>query len=106
MPDAGAVGYTVDLIVRPRDGVRDPQGEAVEEALGGLGHRVNVACTGRFLRMVVPAESEADARRVVEDACRRLLVNPNIETHELSIRPAREPVARVSREPAPGLSGA
>ncbi len=37
--------YRVELVVRPRTGVRDPQGDAVEEALHGVGyHGLKVHC--------------------------------------------------------------
>lgn len=78
--------FRVDLIVRPKTGVADPQGDAVQEALGGLDYSgFRVVSVGRCLRMEVDAESEAEARATVEDMCRRLLVNPNLETFELEV---------------------
>jgi phosphoribosylformylglycinamidine synthase len=78
--------YTVELVVRPRIGVRDPQGNAVEEALRGLGYDgLHVHCVGRYLRMDLEAESESAARDIADDMCRRLLVNPNLETYELNV---------------------
>ncbi len=78
--------FRVDLTVRPRPGVRDPQGEAVEEALGGLGftgHKVH--SVGRVLRLDVQADSAERAKAQVEEMCRRLLVNPNLETYEIEV---------------------
>jgi phosphoribosylformylglycinamidine synthase subunit PurS len=78
--------FRVDLIVRPKPGVRDPQGDAVEEALKGLGYNgLKVHSVGRTLRMDVEAKSEADAKKVADDMCKRLLVNPNLETYELVV---------------------
>ncbi len=80
--------FKVELIVRPRPGVRDPQGDAVGEALSGIGFRgVKVHCVGRYLYMDLEAPSEAAARTMADDMCKRLLVNPNLETYELSIKP-------------------
>ena len=81
--------FKVELVVRPRKGVRDPQGGAVEEALRGLGYDgLNVHCVGRYLQLDLEADSEAAAREVAEDMCKRLLVNPNLETYELNIKRA------------------
>ena len=81
--------FKAELIVRPRSGVRDPQGDAVEEALRGLGYDgIKVHGVGRTLRMEVQATSADEARQLVDDMCRRLLVNPNLETYELSVAPA------------------
>jgi phosphoribosylformylglycinamidine synthase len=78
--------YEVQLIVRPRDGVRDPQGDAVEESLHGMGYAgVKVQCVGRLLRMRVEAASADAARSLADDMCRRLLVNPNLETYDITV---------------------
>ena len=81
--------YKLKLIVRPRDGVRDPQGDAVEEALRGLGYEgMKVHCVGRYLRMDIKAASADDARQLADDMCKRLLVNPNLETYEVTVEPS------------------
>lgn len=81
--------FTVELIVRPRDGVRDPQGDAVEESLTALGYNgVEVHCVGRYLRMNLRADSADAARALADDMCRRLLVNPNLETFDITVEPA------------------
>ena len=78
--------FHIDLIVKPRTGVRDPQGDAVEESLRGIGYRgLKVHCVGRYLRMDVDADSVDAAREIAEDMCRRLLVNPNLETYDINI---------------------
>lgn len=74
------------LIVRPKPGIRDPQGEAVAESLDGMGYAdFNVHHVGRVLSLDVSADSEEAARSLVDEMCRRLLVNPNLETYELSV---------------------
>ena len=32
--------FKVELVVRPKQGVRDPQGDAVEESLRGVGYKL------------------------------------------------------------------
>lgn len=79
--------FHVEVLVTPRPGVRDPQGEAVQEALRNLGHgAVEVGCVGRVLRLSVPAASQDAAWATVRRMCDELLVNPNLETYELRAR--------------------
>lgn len=81
--------YRVDLEVRPRPGVKDPQAEAVQESLNRLGHdAVSVGAVGRLLSLTIDCASEDEARRITSDLCEQLLVNPSLET--FSIRVAGE----------------
>jgi phosphoribosylformylglycinamidine synthase len=68
----------VRVLIRPKAGILDPQGQAVERALPALGFdgvsRVHV---GRLIELDVP-----DASRVPE-MCERLLANPLIEDYEI-----------------------
>ncbi len=81
--------FRIQLVVRPRKGVRDPQGDAVGEALRGMGYEgAAVACVGRYLDMTIDAPNEAAARAVADDMCKRLLVNPNLETYDLTVERA------------------
>ena len=78
--------FRIDLIVRPRDVVRDHQSDAVQEALEGIGcSGLKVQSVGRFLQLELDAPSEDEARSQVEDMCKRLLVNPNLETFDIAV---------------------
>ena len=70
-------------VIRPKDGILDPQGTAVGESLRKLGHPVEDARVGRVVQLEVALEDEADARRRVEQMCEELLANPLIETYEV-----------------------
>ncbi len=81
---------TIDLIVTPRQGVRDPQGDAVEEALRNTGFveeygALKVHFVGRTLRLDIPVDDGnfSEAKKIVAEMCERLLVNPNLETYEI-----------------------
>ena len=81
--------YKVELIVKPRVGVRDPQGDAVQESLVAIGYKgLEVHCVGRYLHLDIDAPSESEARAQAEEMCKRLLVNPNLETYDLTISAA------------------
>lgn len=68
----------VRVLIRPKEGILDPQGKAVERALPALGfadvHNVHV---GRLVELDVDDVSE------VEAMCERLLANTLIEDFEV-----------------------
>lgn len=78
--------FRAEILVRPRSGVLDPQAEAIGESLASLGYRdVRVDWVGRRLAMTVESSDGDGARRLAEDMCDRILVNPNLETHEILV---------------------
>ena len=73
------------VLVRPKDGILDPQGQAVETALEHLGFAVSQARVGKVVDLEVEAESTDDARAQVEKMCEQLLANPLMESFEVEI---------------------
>ena len=73
------------VLVRPKSGILDPQGEAVERALEHLGFTVSSARVGKVVDLEVAADDEAAARAEVERMCEQLLANPLIESYEIEI---------------------
>ena len=73
------------MLVRPKQGILDPQGEAVETALEHLGFSVTGARVGKVVDLEVEAANPEDARAQVEQMCERLLANPLIESYEVEI---------------------
>ena len=73
------------VLVRPKGGILDPQGEAVERSLRQLGFPVGNARIGRVIDLDVDAPSETEARAQVEQMCQRLLANPLIESYEIEL---------------------
>ena len=77
--------WRVDVVVMPKNGVSDPQGEAVKGGLIMLGHasvaRVRV---GRHIEIDIEAETVNDARGAVTRMADQLLANPVIEQCEIS----------------------
>jgi phosphoribosylformylglycinamidine synthase PurS subunit len=74
------------VLVRPKSGILDAQGEAVERALGHLGFAVSDARVGKVVDLEVNADDEATARAQVEKMCEQLLANPLIESYEIELR--------------------
>jgi phosphoribosylformylglycinamidine synthase subunit PurS len=73
------------VLVRPKEGILDPQGEAVRSALDHLGLPVEHARVGRVIDLRLPDGDPKEARRRLEQACERLLANPLIESYEIEI---------------------
>ena len=70
----------IRILVRPKSGILDPQGEAVRRALPALGFGgVSSVHVGRLVEMEVESAGE------VEGMCRRLLANPTIEEYEWEV---------------------
>ena len=73
------------VLVRPKPGILDPQGDAVGSALGQLGFEVSGTRVGKVIDLEVEASDEAAAKAQVEQMCERLLANPLIESYEVEI---------------------
>jgi phosphoribosylformylglycinamidine synthase subunit PurS len=76
------------VLVRPKHGILDPQGQAVESSLRQLGFSVEEARIGRVVDLEVDAADAATARAQVEEMCEQLLANPLIESYEIELAEA------------------
>ena len=66
------------VLIRPKAGILDPQGQAVERALPALGFEgVRNVHVGRLVELDVEDPGQLDAM------CRKLLANPLIEDYEI-----------------------
>jgi phosphoribosylformylglycinamidine synthase subunit PurS len=73
------------VLVRPKQGILDPQGQAVESSLRQLGFSVGEARVGRVVDIEVDAADPGKARAEVERMCEQLLTNPLIESYEIEL---------------------
>jgi phosphoribosylformylglycinamidine synthase len=74
------------VLVRPKAGILDPQGEAVQSSLRHLGFEVGDARVGRVIDLEVDEGDPERARARVDAMCRQLLANPLIESYEIELR--------------------
>jgi phosphoribosylformylglycinamidine synthase len=72
------------VLVRPKEGILDPQGEAVEGSLRKLGFHVSRVRVGRVIDIELTPNGD-DVRGQVERMCAELLANPLIESVEIEI---------------------
>jgi phosphoribosylformylglycinamidine synthase subunit PurS len=74
------------ILVRPKPGILDPQGEAVQSSLRQLGFGVEDARVGRVIDLELedgadPGQAQAELERM----CEQLLANPLIESFEIAL---------------------
>ncbi len=69
-----------------KDGVLDPQGKAISNALGSLGFDgVNDVRQGKFIELDIAETDQARARDSVDSMCRKLLANTVIEDYRIDL---------------------
>jgi len=73
------------VLVRPKPGILDPQGKAVQNSLRHLGFTVEGARVGRLVDLEVETSDPEQARAEVERMCAELLANPLIESYEIEL---------------------
>jgi len=74
------------ITITLKSGVLDPQGKAVQNALGALGITgVDSVRQGKFIEVELQAANEAAARETVERMCKELLANTVIENYAYEI---------------------
>ncbi len=68
------------VLIRPKEGILDPQGKAVERALPALGFEgVGHVRVGRMVELEASDPAELDS------LCEKLLANPLIEDYEIEV---------------------
>ena len=75
------------VLVRPKPGILDPQGEAVQSSLRQLGFAVEDARIGKVVDLELDGNDLEQARAELERMCEQLLANPLIESYEITVAP-------------------
>jgi phosphoribosylformylglycinamidine synthase subunit PurS len=73
------------VLVRPKPGILDPQGQAVQGSLQQLGFAVDAARVGRVVDLELRDDDRGEARAKLERMCEQLLANPLIESYEIQL---------------------
>ena len=74
------------VTVMLKEGVLDPQGEAVKHALNSLKYnKVKSVRQGKVIELELEETSEERANKSVRDMCEKLLANTVIESYEIEI---------------------
>ena len=73
------------VLVRPKPGILDPQGEAVGNSLRQLGFPIADVRVGRLVELELENGDPRAARADLERMCEQLLANPLIESYEIAL---------------------
>ena len=73
------------VLIRPKKGILDPQGQAVGSSLRQLGFDVADTRIGRLVELELETTDADEARRQVERMCEQLLANSLIENYEIDV---------------------
>jgi len=76
--------WKVTVIVRLKEGLNDPEGRVIGNALRNLGYAVENLRVPKYFEFELESE---EPERDVEEMCKKLLANPLIHNYEYSIEP-------------------
>src|SRR5262249_26386443 len=86
-PGAGTWRARVRVMLKPV--INDPQGKAMENGWVSLGFgSVQEVRAGKYLEILVAAETASEAQRQTDEMCRKLLANPVIEDYTFEVEAA------------------
>lgn len=70
-----------------KNGVLDPQGKAIENALAGLGFEgASEVRQGKVIELSLNTTDETQARNQIDEMCKKLLANPVMENYEIELQ--------------------
>ena len=82
------MNYTVQIKVMPLRELLDPQGKAIMGGLQNLGLRgIGDVRVGKNISLQIDAGSADEAKKIAEEASKKLLANPVMENYEVSVTP-------------------
>ena len=74
----------IKVVVTLKNGVLDPQGKAIQQTLNSMNFiDVNEVRQGKYFEINTNLEDEKDAKKNVEDMCKKLLANLVIEDYKI-----------------------
>ncbi|NNC95338.1 MAG: phosphoribosylformylglycinamidine synthase subunit PurS [Chitinophagales bacterium] len=78
--------FKAEITIMPLKELLDPQGKAVLHGLHNLGFsKIESVRIGKHIHIEVDADSKSSAEAQVEDACKKLLANPVMESYSYEI---------------------
>ena len=83
--------YTAEINIMPHPDLPDYEGGAIAVALKQIPLAgIEALRVGKHVQLFVDAAGEAEARELVDAACKHLLVNPQVETYLYSLTKREE----------------
>jgi len=78
--------YLARVEVSLKPGHSDPEGETTRQSLSELNYTAHSVSVSKVYEVILEARSLAEAKRQVEELCRRLLANPVKDNYHFKIK--------------------
>jgi len=76
--------YRADIVVTLKNGVRDPQGAAIDTVLKRTGMEESAEVhVGKYFNLVISGENEESAKQKLDKICEDVLSNPILESYKV-----------------------
>jgi phosphoribosylformylglycinamidine synthase len=80
------MAYRAEINVMPLKELLDPKGKAVAGSMKNLDlNQITDVRIGKHIHLVIDTENEDAARKAAEEACKKLLSNPIMESYEFEV---------------------
>ncbi len=78
--------YKAQITVMPLEAILDPQGKTVTKSMKNLGlNEIQNVRIGKHITLEVDCDSKEKASAMIEEACRKLLSNPIMESYTFEL---------------------
>lgn len=78
--------FEANINIMPHKALLDPQGKAVTGSMKNIGlPQIQNVRIGKHITLELEAANEAEAKTMVDDACKKLLANLIMESYEFSV---------------------
>jgi len=81
--------YQAKVEVSLKPGHSDPEGETTEKSLRELKYSIETVKVGKIYRFTLSANSLEEAKKQVDEICRRLLANPVKDDYSFVVEEAK-----------------
>ena len=80
--------FKASVEVKLKPGFFDPEGEAAKDALNDLGYKVYSVRVSKLYAIELEAQNIDEAKKLVDEMCRRLLANPTKDLYNVEVYPS------------------
>ncbi len=78
--------YIARILITLRKTILDPQGKAVEHSLKSLGYEsIKDTRIGKYIELKIEEQDESAAKKIADEACKKLLANSVMEDYSFEI---------------------
>ena len=81
--------FKASINIMPLEALLDPQGKAVGQSMGNLDiNGISNVRIGKHITLLIDSVDESSAKKVIEEACTKLLCNQIMESFSFSVEKA------------------